>query len=803
MFKPFRNGFPLRRIAFWTASAVAVSSALLLCAVGIGVAVVSQRLPDVSALASDYHPKLPLQIFTSDGVLIGEFGEERRQLVPLDAVPKVLKDAVLAVEDARFYEHGGIDAKGIARALVSNLWRGTRQGASTLTQQVARNVYLSTEQTFTRKFYEAVLAVQLERHLSKDRILEIYLNQIYLGQRAYGFAAASETYFGKPLKDIDAAQAAMLAGLPKAPSTVNPVSNPRRARARQLHVIHRMQETGVLTAAQAEAARAQPLQLRDAADPSRVHAEYVAEAVRRTVYDTYGDTAYVRGLKVYTSLVATEQVAAYRALRKGILDYEGRQPYRGPEAVVDLPVGATEAAEAAEAADAPAIAALDDAVDDALADRPDDGDLLAAVVLSATPRQVTAVRANGDRLTIAGDGLRAVQSSLSEKAAPALRLRRGAVIRVMKTPKNDWAITQRPEVEGAFVALDPRNGAVRALVGGFSHARNQFNHVTQAWRQPGSSFKPFIYSAALEQGFTPATLVNDAPLFFDAATPGGPAWEPRNYDGDFDGPMTLRQALMRSKNLVSVRLLQAIGLPAAQDWIGRFGFARERQPDSLPLALGAGSVTPMQMAAAYAVFANGGHRVTPQLITRITDHRGTVLVTQALPEASDESTRVIPERNAFVMNTLLQSVMKGGTGSKAWQALRRDDIYGKTGTTNDSMDAWFAGFQPSRVGVAWIGYDQPRRLGVRGETGGSLSLPVWTDFMQSTLQGAPVLPLAVPDGVVQVDGEWYFDDRTPGHGVATLGFDADDGTHAVAALAPPVAPVPPAEERNRILDWFR
>ncbi|MDP9899678.1 penicillin-binding protein 1A [Variovorax ginsengisoli] len=787
MSKPYPD-FPLRRIVAWSTGVLAVTAALALCAAGITVAVISARLPDVSTLASDYRPKLPLQIYTSDGVLIGEFGEERRQLVPLDAVPKVLKEAVLAVEDARFYDHGGIDAKGIARALLSNLWHGTRQGASTLTQQVARNVYLSTEQTFTRKFYEALLALQLERHLSKDRILEIYLNQIYLGERAYGFAAASETYFGKPLQDINAAEAAMLAGLPKAPSSVNPVRNPRRARARQLHVIQRMQETGVWTRAEADHARAQPLHLRDAADPTRVHAEYVAEAVRRTVYAEYGDSTYVRGLKVYTTLVATEQIAAYRALRKGIVDYERRQRYRGPEKFVDLPADA---------------AALDDAVDEALADQPDDGDLLAAVVLSATPQQVMAVRANGDTLSIGGDGLKAAQAALSATAAPALRLRRGAVIRVMKTSRNDWEIVQRPEVEGAFVALDPRNGAVRALVGGFSHERSQFNHVTQAWRQPGSSFKPFLYSAALEQGFMPATQVNDAPLFFDATATGGKAWEPKNYDGDFDGPMTLRQALMRSKNLVSVRLLQAVGVPVAQDWIARFGFTRERQPDSLPLALGAGTVTPMQMATAYAVFANGGYRVNPQFVTRITDHRGQVLVDHALPERPDESTRAIPARNAFVMNTLLQSVMKGGTGSKAWQALRRDDLYGKTGTTNDSMDTWFAGFQPTRVGVAWIGYDLPRRLGVRGETGGSLSLPVWTDFMQSTLQRVPVAPLAVPDGVVQIDGEWYFDDRTPGHGVATLGFDDAHDAQAVATLPPAVAPMPPAEERSRILDWFR
>ncbi|MCU4122033.1 penicillin-binding protein 1A [Variovorax sp. N23] len=773
----------LVRIGLLSGTALAV---VLLCAGGVAVAVISARLPDVSAL-SDYRPKLPLRVYTADGALIGEFGEERRQLVPIDQVPKVLKDAVLAVEDTRFYEHGGVDAKGIARAMLSNLQHGTRQGASTITQQVARNVYLSSEQTYSRKLYEALLALRLERQLSKDQILEIYLNQIYLGNRSYGFAAASEAYFGKPLKNLSIAEAAMLAGLPKAPRTGNPVSNPRRARTRQLHVIERMRETGAITVAQADEAKAEALHLRDPADPKQLHAEHVAETVRQTMVAQYGESAYTRGFKVYTSLIATDQAAAYRALRRGIMDYEQRQPYRGPEKFVSLP-------------DDPA--ALDETVDDVLADRPDNGDLMSAVVLSATPREVVAVRGDGDPITITGAGLQIARVALSDKAAPTVKLRRGAVIRIVKGARDSWTITQLPEVEGAFVALDPRDGAVRALVGGFDFEKNKFNHVTQAWRQPGSSFKPFIYSAALEKGFTPATVVDDAPLFFDAATTGGQPWEPKNYDGTFEGPMSLRSALMASKNMVSVRVLQSIGAPYAQDWITHFGFDRDKNPAVLPMALGSGSVTPMQMASAYAVFANGGYRVAPRLITRVTDHRDQVLTEYAAP-ALDESARAIPARNAFVMNTLLNSVMKGGTGTKAWQALKRDDLYGKTGTTNDSLDTWFAGFQPSMVGVAWIGYDTPRRLGVRGETGGSLSLPVWTDFMRTALQGVPVAEPAAPDGVVQVDGTWYFDDYAPGRGIASLGAENGEMPPAEALAGPPVGKMPTPEERKSILDMFR
>ncbi|MDN4588942.1 penicillin-binding protein [Xenophilus aerolatus] len=777
----------LLRFFAWTTGILLAGLASVLIVVAVALAVAYPNLPDVSDLA-DYRPKLPLRVFTSDGVLMGEFGEERRNLTPISTIPKVMKDAVLAAEDARFYTHGGVDYKGVIRAGLANLNRIKSQGASTISMQVARNVYLSSEKTLTRKIYEILLTFKLEHQLTKDQIFEIYLNQIYLGNRAYGFAAASEAYFGKPLKDISIAQAAMLAGLPKAPGANNPVNNPSRARGRQLYVIDRMVEAGFITEQEAEVARKEELHLRDGQEPGRLHAEYVAETVRQLMYAQYGDSTYTRGLKVYTSVVAADQTAAYTALRKGIMDYERRQIYRGPEKFIDLPTDPKD---------------VDDAVDEVLAEHPDNGDVMSAVVLKANAKQIDAVRANGDAVQITGEGLRPAQSGLSDKAPPNIKIRRGAVIRVVKTPKNNWEITQLPEVEGAFIALDPRDGAVKALVGGFDFGKNKFNHVTQAWRQPGSSFKPFIYSAALEKGFMPSTVVNDGPLFFDGGTTGGQPWEPKNYDGTFEGPMSLRRALMKSKNMVSIRILQSIGTRYAQDWIGNFGFEREKHPAYLPMALGAGSVTPMQMATAYSVFANGGYRVTPYLITKITDHKDKVLV-DVQPPLLNESMRAIPQRNAFIMDSLLQSVASGGTAAKAQATLKRTDLYGKTGTTNDSLDAWFAGFQPTIAAVVWMGYDTPRKLGDR-ETGGGLSLPIWISFMQTALKGVPVAELPPPAGVVQVGGEWYFDDYTPGRAVSTLGVEAA----APATADPNASPAGSGgggggtEERNRILDMFR
>jgi len=758
-------------------SGFALSIVLL---VAVALAVAYPNLPDVSDL-TDYRPKLPLRVFTADGVLIGEFGEERRHLTPIASMPAVMKNAVLAIEDARFYQHHGVDYIGVLRAGLANLGRFKSQGASTITMQVARNVYLSSEKTYTRKIYELLLTFKLEHLLTKDQILEIYMNQIFLGNRSYGFAAASETYFGKPLQFVTVAEAAMLAGLPKAPSAYNPISNPKRARLRQQHIIDRMLENGFITAEQAKTAKAETLKIRSSSDPARLHAEFVAENVRQLVFSQYGEETYTRGLNVHTSLRSTEQEAAYRALRKGIMDYERRQVFRGPEGFVELPTDPKE---------------WDDAVDDALADHPDNGDVVAAVVVEASARQVVALRPSGDRIEISGAGLRPAQSGLSDKAAPAGRIRKGSIIRIMTLPDGTWSITQLPEVEGALVALDPRTGAIRALVGGFDYAKNKFNHVTQAWRQPGSAFKPFIYSAALEKGFTPSTVVNDEPLFFDAGVTGGQPWEPKNYDGKFEGPMALHTALAKSKNMVSIRVLQAVGAQNAQDWIARFGFDAERHPPYLTMALGAGSVTVMQMATGYAVFANGGFRVNPWLINRISDQKGRVLF-EGSPPKLDDNQRAIEARNAFVMNRLLQEVTRSGTAARAQGTLKRTDLYGKTGTTNDSIDNWFAGFQPSIVSVVWIGYDNPRSLG-ESETGGRLSLPVWINFMETALKGVPVMEPGVPEGLVSAGGEWVFDEHAGG-GVRQI---APQGA-AVPEPKEPAKTPSGAEERNRILDLFR
>ena len=749
----------------------AVVSALMI--VTIALAVAYPNLPAISGL-TDYRPKLPMRIFSADGVLVGEFGEERRNFTPIEQIPKVMQQAVLAIEDARFYEHSGVDYRGVVRAGLANFGGLGSQGASTITMQVARNFYLSTQKTFTRKIYEILLALKIENQLSKDEILEVYMNQIYLGQRAYGFATASEIYFGKPLKDLSIAEAAMLAGLPKAPSAYNPIANPRRATVRQLHIIDRMLENGFITPEQREEARNQPLKYRTPSEVP-VHAEYVAELARQLVFSQYGEEAYSRGLHVHLTIDSGEQMVAYRALRKGILDYERRQVYRGPEAYVDLPANPRE---------------IDARIAEALVDHPDNDELKAAVALEAGARKVVAVLQNGETVTITGEGLRPAASGLAGRANPKTQVRRGAVIRVVKGAKGSWTITQLPEVEGAFVAMNPRTGAVRAMVGGFDYSKSKFNHVTQAWRQPGSSFKPFIYSAALEKGFTPATVINDAPLFFDADATGSQPWEPRNYDGSFDGPMPLRTALAKSKNLISIRILQSIGSPYAQEWAARFGFDPERHPAYLTMALGAGSVTPLQMATAYSVFANGGYRLNPFLISKLTDSKGRVLNEPQAP-VLDESARVLSPRNAFVMNSLLQEVTRSGTAARAQGALRRPDVYGKTGTTNDSLDAWFAGFQPNAVAVVWMGYDNPRKLGDR-ETGGGLALPIWIDYMAHALKGVPVEEPPVPAGLVRMDGEWYYQEYAYGSGVSSVGMEDQLPTAA-----------PTEEERNSILDLFK
>ncbi len=781
----------LKKAGLWILGIFAVAITSILLVVAVALAVAYPKLPDVSDLL-DYRPKLPLRIFSAEGVLLGEFGEELRNLTPISQIPKVMKDAVLAIEDAHFYEHGGINYKSVLRAAVANLGQAKSQGASTITMQVAKNVYLSSEKAYTRKIYEILLTFKLESLLTKDQILEVYMNQIFLGQRAYGFAMASEVYFGKPLKNITIAEAAMLAGLPKAPSAFNPIVNPDRARTRQLYIIERMLENNFITKAQADVASNETLKLKIGSDIDKVHAEFVAETVRQLVFAQYGAETYTRGLNVYTTLKASDQNAAYRALRKGVLDFEKRHAYRGPEVFIELPKKQED---------------VDDEIDVALAEHPDNDDLKSAVVIAVTPKKVTAIRQNAETIEIAGDGLRTAQSALSDKAPANIKLRRGALIRVIKTPKNTWEIAQLPEVESAFVALDPRDGAIKALVGGFDFDKNKFNHATQAWRQPGSSFKPFVYSASLEKGLSPSTVINDAPLFFDASVTGGQPWEPKNFDGKFDGPMTMRTGLAKSKNMISIRILKEVGTQNTQDWITKFGFEAERHPPYLTMALGAGSTTPMQMATAYSVFANGGYRVNPYLIRKITDYKGAVIV-ETKPPVLDESMRVIDVRNAFVMNSLLQEVTSVGTAASAKRVLGRSDIFGKTGTTNDAIDAWFAGFHPTLTAVVWMGYDNPKPLGSsNAETGGGLSLPIWINFMQQALQGVPIATLTPPLGLTKANGDWAYTEFA-GAGVRSLGLGDTWGLpkkeqDELLNLSPGDAKPASTEEKNSILDLFK
>jgi penicillin-binding protein 1A len=720
-------------IRWWTLPllvgvACALAGALLIV---FAAAIVYPTLPSLDAL-THYQPKIPLRVYSADGKLIGEFGEERRAVVRMEDVPPALTHAILAAEDERFYHHSGVDYVGVARAALSNFVSGgVRQGASTITMQVARNFFLSKEKTLTRKFNEVLLAFKIESNLTKDQILELYINQIYLGQRAYGFGGASQTYFGKRLSDLTLAEVAMLAGLPKAPSRYNPTANPTRAKQRQQYVLRRMRDLQLITEEEFAAAEQQPIVVKKEANEYPVHAEHFAEMVRQALYERFQEDAYGMGLRVYTTLRTSHQEAAYEAMRAGVQEYDRRHGYRGPEGYAELPPTPTE-----------------EALEDALQDAADADRIYAAVVVEASPKLVRAYRKGGEWLEIKEDGLSFAARQIGERTSAGQRIRRGAIIRVQQDENEHWQITQLPVVESSLISMDPRDGAIRAFVGGFDFSRNQYNHVTQALRQAGSGFKPFIYSAALEKGFTPATVINDAPLTFTAAQTGSEPWEPKNYDEKFDGPMRLRTALVKSKNLVSVRILQAITPQYAQDYIARFGFDPRLHRPYLPMALGAGSVTPLQMVVAYAVFANGGYRVTPYFIERVEDARGNVLVAAQPAVAGAGAERVIDARNAYIMTSMMRDVVRIGTGARLGK-LGRYDLAGKTGTTNEFVDAWFCGYNSELVAVSWIGFDVPHTLG-RSETGAQAALPIWMDYMEAVLNGVPEQPFAPPDGVIAV-----------------------------------------------------
>ncbi|WP_426176310.1 penicillin-binding protein 1A [Massilia sp. TWR1-2-2] len=720
---------------FFLLAAIAVL--LIIGAIIYGVAALLPNVPSIDAV-TDYQPKIPLRIYTADHVLIGEFGEEHRDVVPIAKVPALMKKAVLAIEDKRFYEHGGIDWIRAMGAAKSNLGGGFRQGGSTITMQVARNFFLSREKLIGRKLNEVALAYKIEGKLSKDEILELYMNQIYLGQRAYGFGSASQIYFGKPLASLSVAEMAMLAGLPQNPARHNPVTNPKRARERQQLVLKSMRELDYITEAQYRQAQDAPLRINQKGQEFGTHAEYVAELARQVVYAQLKEEAYTRGVVVTTTIVKADQDAAYQSMRRNVLAYDQRHGYRGPEAAIELPADPQERM---------------DAIDEALQKRRSSDGLLPAVVLTASPKLVRAETVDGDTIDITGAGLKFAAAGLSAGAKSAARIAPGAIIRVSQESKK-WSIVQLPQVSAAFVSIDAGTGAYRALVGGFDFNLHKFNHVTQAWRQPGSAIKPFLFSSSLEKGFSPATRILDAPLDMPGED-AGRTWSPQNDDGVFDGPITMRYALAHSKNIASVRLLRAVTVPAMHAYLGKFGFDPARHPKNLTMALGTGAATPLQMAGAYAVFANGGFQVKPYLISKIEDARGVPIDVFKAPVAGQEENRVLDARNAFVTDSMLRDVTRYGTGAAATQKLGRSDIAGKTGTTSDAVDGWFAGYGANVVAVAWMGFDEPKSLGGR-EFGATLAMPIWIDYMRVALAKRPEVARRAPEGVLRQDDDWIY-----------------------------------------------
>ncbi len=726
--------------------------AVALAVIGIGAAgiLVSRLLPTLPGIADirDIQLQVPLRVFTIDGQLIGEYGDYRRTPTNIEDVPPLMIEAILAAEDDSFYRHHGVDFSGVARAVLANLRSGGHgQGASTITMQVARNYFLSREKTYTRKLKEMLLSFRLEQELSKDEILELYINKIFLGHRSYGFQAAALFYYDKPLGDLTLAQIAMLAGLPKAPSRNNPLSSPENALERRNYVLRRMLDLGHIAQTDHDSAAAEPITARRHVSPVDIEAPYVAEMARDYIYDKYGERAYESGFQIYTTIEAENQVAANAALRQGLFAYEQRHGFRGPLTHVD-----------------PAAIADNEALGQILDAFPTSHQLRPAMVIAADPDRLQVYAPDFGELVIEEDGWSWAAAN------PAEILEVGDIVHVNRRASGAWELSQLPEVAGALVSLNPNDGALLALTGGFDYYLGKFNRATQARRQPGSNLKPFIYSAALANGFTAATLVSGAPIVVEDPIEG--TWRPENYSGRFYGPTRIREALKQSMNLVSVRLLRAMGLPVVLDHLETFGFDRDQMPKGLSLALGTATLTPLEVATGYAVFANGGYRVEPYFIARVEDQDGQIVeysnrtrsctqceVTEtdltANPDGLDPryARQVLPPENAFIMNSLMREVIRTGTGTRALE-LERGDLAGKTGTTNDFRDAWFSGFNRDVVATVWVGFDQPRTLG-KSESGARAALPIWIDYMRTALEGMPERDLPVPENVVEgfIDGE--------------------------------------------------
>ncbi|WP_417529380.1 penicillin-binding protein 1A [Marinomonas shanghaiensis] len=738
-----------------------------LCAIGITYAIyysVKDRIPTVEEL-KDIELRIPLRIYTADNLLIGEFGEQRRTPISYAEIPPDLEHAILAAEDTNFYHHPGVDILGLGRAVMQLITTGQIQGGgSTITMQVARNYFLSFEQTFTRKFTEIFISLKMERELSKHDILELYVNKIYLGNRAYGFEAAAQVYYGKNLNELDLAQLAMIAGLPKAPSRFNPVVNPSRALIRRNWILQRMLSLGMVDKDAYQNAVESPITAKNYGVMPDIEAGYIAEMVRSELYNTFGDDLYSTGMTVYTTIDSKRQKAANEAIFNGVLDYDMRHGYRGSiEKRADL-INAPLAEQ-----------------EKALQDLGRFKNWQTALVLSTTNTTADVRLANGQRTTLQWDAIKWARSYINEDAQGpypskvADVLVPGDIIRLRPDNKLEWLLAQKPSIQSALISLNSKDGAIQALVGGFNFFENKFNRVTQSKRQPGSNFKPFIYASAIDRGYTAASIINDAPVVFNDRNLET-AWRPTNDGGKFYGPTRLREALYRSQNIVSVRLLEELGIRPTLNYLSKFGFDPDDLPYNLSLSLGSANLSPLQIAKGYAVFSNGGYQVQPYLINKVIDRNDNVLF-QATPatvcvtctpleKTTDNEPQmglfntpegivslpmapqvIDPEVN-YIVYDMMRDVIKLGTGRRA-RVLERDDLAGKTGTTNDVRDAWFSGFNGELVTSVWSGFDNSSPLG-RGEWGGSVSLPAWIDYMRDALQGTPLSFVNKPSSLVTV-----------------------------------------------------
>lgn len=750
--RPKRSHSSLLSSILWRLMSLFLTTILLLSFVFLYL---QTQLPDVEAL-KDIQLQVPLKIFTRDGKLIGEFGEMRSSPIPLEKIPPQLINAVLATEDQRFYEHPGVDIYGLLRAALNLALTGhVSQGGGTITMQVARSFYLSPEKKLLRKLKEILLAIKIDKELSKQKILEIYLNKIYFGNRAYGVAAAAQVYYGKPLNQLTLAELAMVAGLPQRPSAINPIVNLTAAKQRRDHVLARMLALGHINQKTYDIAIASSAAATYHGQRVEVHAPYVAEMVREAMINQYDDVVYTHGYRVYTTIDSNLQTVANQALRSGLLAYDQRHGFRK----IKRNLNASGHHSTAKWRDA-------------LSEIHTVNGLKAAAIMSMTGNSLKVLLAKGQTVTVPWNSFVWTQAQtgkyswIPRPTKPAAIFKTGDVIRVQETSADNWQIGQIPQVEGALVALNPLDGAIHALVGGFDYGKSNYNKVTQTHRQPGSSFKPFIYAAALDHGYTLASVINDAPIVLPTIGPNS-VWRPQNDTRKFYGPTRLRNALAHSINLVTIRLLQDIGTRYALSYIERFGFDLKNQPKELSLALGTGSVTPLEMAAGYAIFANGGYKVAPYLIERVENVRGELLyqskpktvcttcattadTEQVTPEANEQyAPQVISSATAFLINSALQDVIRHGTAHAA-ASLNRQDIAGKTGSTNDTIDAWFSGYNGDLVATAWVGFERPYPL---KEHGSKAALPIWMEFMQTALTGRPEHTLTLPADItsIQID----------------------------------------------------